>query len=445
MWLYHPNPLPDELLSSWLCRIVSTLQLPLNRVVTVALDGKPIWCSDMDRHPRAADVFRMARTIGVDVEALWAATLWQPTDAGYPRGWIAPIGIYHRRRRRHGLVYCPRCLAEDPRPHYRRQWRLAFCVLCPKHEIYLEDACPHCDEPLHGHLAAGRGLPLDHCGRCENSLTSERPPTQKPTGNIRAAQAQMEALLGQKAWRGEPVENTWQLTAQLRQALCCAPTRHALADWFGKPPLPAVRCSLTQRIRHRISIMDRLATVLDDWPATLKRLVADGAVSPSRLGMPPVSLAGRQQGPGRRSKRSILSRGQIESFFRRCEDETRSLKHALAQVYALNRSYDQASRALRQHRSNSKSLAPGLPSTLRGWLGASPLQAWTPRQLERRIRSALSRCRRGHWTIGQLRRAGRRHIQHRARRVWRYALSKPRLAPHALDQRAGRIVNALTR
>jgi hypothetical protein len=68
-----------------------------------------------------------------------------------PTPWIMPVGVYHRTRCRFGLQYCPRCLSEDKEPYYRRRWRLAFMVLCERHQALLLDRCPQCGVPVNFH------------------------------------------------------------------------------------------------------------------------------------------------------------------------------------------------------------------------------------------------------------------------------------------------------
>jgi hypothetical protein len=95
---------------------------------------------------------------GTSVEQVRATTLTAYENILYerhnrfgPTPWIMPIGVYHRKRRQFGLQYCPRCLAEDEDPYYRRKWRLAFIVICEKHCIILYDRCPNCNEPVNFH------------------------------------------------------------------------------------------------------------------------------------------------------------------------------------------------------------------------------------------------------------------------------------------------------
>lgn len=87
---------------------------------------------------------------------------WQGTHH-----WVNAIGIYHRSRRRHGLCFCPVCL--DERPFFRRQWRLAFWTVCPRHQVLLRDACPSCGGTVEPHR---QQYDLRLCSRCNRPLVS---------------------------------------------------------------------------------------------------------------------------------------------------------------------------------------------------------------------------------------------------------------------------------
>lgn len=62
---------------------------------------------------------------------------------GYSPG-ILPLGIYHRKRTRYSLMYCPECLRDDDYPHYRKNWRLSVATVCMQHRVQLLDHCPQC-------------------------------------------------------------------------------------------------------------------------------------------------------------------------------------------------------------------------------------------------------------------------------------------------------------
>lgn len=46
------------------------------------------------------------------------------------------------------LQFCPRCLASDRNPFFRRRWRIALSTACTTHGCLLLDRCPHCHRPV---------------------------------------------------------------------------------------------------------------------------------------------------------------------------------------------------------------------------------------------------------------------------------------------------------
>lgn len=79
--------------------------------------------------------------------------------------WINTLGIYHRSRKRHGMQYCPGCLAEAG--FYKKAWRLSFVTVCQKHACVLLDRCQHCGAPIAFHRNEMLHL---HCHECGRSL-----------------------------------------------------------------------------------------------------------------------------------------------------------------------------------------------------------------------------------------------------------------------------------
>lgn len=154
----RPRPQPDELLSSWLVRLAHALGI---KVETLCADlfgrGHSVWCRDIDSHPPETVVRTLARAAGIPepvVRGLCLTDLKEDLGASNLNSafapWITPLGVYHRSRRRHGLMYCPHCLREEP-AYFRRSWRLALISLCTKHRCELLDACPECGEAISPH------------------------------------------------------------------------------------------------------------------------------------------------------------------------------------------------------------------------------------------------------------------------------------------------------
>lgn len=152
----HPQPKDDEIFSSWLCRIAHANGLKLH-TLEVQLWGrkKQIWTRDIDRsideHTLASvaslsgtELARARETCLVSLEGKLFERLVTKTNSD----WILPVGIFHRKRRRHGMQFCPLCLASDQSPYYRRSWRLALSTFCIEHDVLLHECCPSCSAPV---------------------------------------------------------------------------------------------------------------------------------------------------------------------------------------------------------------------------------------------------------------------------------------------------------
>lgn len=64
------------------------------------------------------------------------------------------------------LQFCPRCLAEDVEPYFRRYWRVVAMTCCLRHGCVLIDACPICHQPI------GR-TPSTECRNCPSGADPE--------------------------------------------------------------------------------------------------------------------------------------------------------------------------------------------------------------------------------------------------------------------------------
>lgn len=169
----HFPPLrAGELFSTFLVRAAHRNGLEPWRFCNLLWPHVPVWTRDIDRSAQIVWLKTVATQIGIPLAAVRAATLLDTQAAlGSNRPGNAPLvlaaGIYHQSRRRHGLQYCPDCLANRPLT-YERSWRLAITVMCPVHGHALLCSCPHCDQPLAPHR--NKRLNRDICGCCGGEL-----------------------------------------------------------------------------------------------------------------------------------------------------------------------------------------------------------------------------------------------------------------------------------
>ncbi|WP_367275050.1 TniQ family protein [uncultured Bosea sp.] len=131
-WTFKLRPKPDELLSSWLCRVAHAHGMTPHAFLALHWPGMEIWTRDIDRSADDGWLREVASRSGLPFDAVTALTLkpLMPILAGgrrrdFSRG-DAPLvlsaGVFHRSRVRHALQFCPFCVAEeDPHVDFRRE------------------------------------------------------------------------------------------------------------------------------------------------------------------------------------------------------------------------------------------------------------------------------------------------------------------------------------
>lgn len=280
-WPYRPRPLPDELLTSYTVRLALGLDLkPITFLNTVWGSARNLLAQDLDNFVPERVATRIAQGACIDVEAVGGMAL-----SGYvgtllathnPRGrnpWLLPTTIDNNRRRRHGLQFCPTCLAADPAPYFRRRWRLAFVTSCTEHGVLLRDRCATCGEPVHQHGAASPR----HCSACGAGLCV---PTKALALHEHLGwQARLEAgldqgwiMLGSEPTRAHVVFSiVRQIAALLVNGARADRLRVQAARAWGGDPTPYAKPTSRQPIeyldvaeRHRL--FDMVARLMQGWP-----------------------------------------------------------------------------------------------------------------------------------------------------------------------------------
>lgn len=152
LWLYHPKPLPDELLSNWLVRIAHGHDMKLQTFCRVALGkGQDIWLRDIDRQAPDWLIRALSKHTGVGLRTIRRTSLLDYKGVLYHRYkwsghqyWILPLMMVDTSYHHNGMQYCPVCLTEDAVPYFRKRWRVALYTMCTKHQCMLHDRCPSC-------------------------------------------------------------------------------------------------------------------------------------------------------------------------------------------------------------------------------------------------------------------------------------------------------------
>lgn len=160
-WPVSVDPLPDELLSSWLHRLALANGTAPRSFADVLGLSERMWSPRLDlRLPRHVATLLCHQT-GRATEEISAMTMSGFAMAAL----LLPLRDNAHRKRSTWMQYCPQCLAADEAPYFRRQWRLASRVSCFAHGCGLRDRCPAC----HAGIATfdqGEFLPQHLCARC---------------------------------------------------------------------------------------------------------------------------------------------------------------------------------------------------------------------------------------------------------------------------------------
>ncbi len=159
LWPIHFKPLPDELLSSWLVRLAHSHGLKVQTFCNLIFGNRlQVWNRDIDRLAPDWLITELSDRTGATNEQVMNTTLQSYQGILYHRhrasgtlAWIQSLKLHHRKFEGFGLQFCPKCLATDKEPYFRKSWRIAFNTICTIHNCMLHDRCPHCSHGVAFH------------------------------------------------------------------------------------------------------------------------------------------------------------------------------------------------------------------------------------------------------------------------------------------------------
>jgi TniQ len=301
VWPAHVKPRRDELLSSWLVRLAASHGQKLHTFCALVWSrGKPIWNRDIDKCADASILDVLAEKTATPPERAARTTLAAYEGHLYerhnPHGntlWIMPVGVYHRTRRLHGLQFCPRCLAEDSDPYYRRAWRLAFVTFCERHRCPVFDRCPRCSAPVNFHrveLGDRRKWVAESvtlCHSCRFDLRESPAAAVERPADLRVLEFQKSLTVAmRRGWiemSGHGPVYSHLYFAVLHQLMKVCATGKRAADLreavsrelkIEEPPGLMKSCRDIERldVGGRRELLDMARHLLDEWPARFVRL-----------------------------------------------------------------------------------------------------------------------------------------------------------------------------
>lgn len=273
-WSIQLQPIPDELLSSYLVRSAHAHGLHPMRFVAQYFPGIQVWTRDIDRQAPKGLHDEIVHASGLPIDAVKAMTLtsYLPKASQHTNpnkvalSWCTSVGMHGRSRTRNGLQYCPGCL--DARGAFLRTWRLAYAFACPVHALMLEDCCGVCGAPIVLHRTRHA---ISNCHCCGASLGTNASSDTALAREALHVQARFLALCGQDRIdiNGSIVENAeffWGLAILIK---ILREKMHSHSTEFHVHDRLVLNCSealhsapAAIRLRLCASVLD----VLERWP-----------------------------------------------------------------------------------------------------------------------------------------------------------------------------------
>lgn len=183
-WPVSVDPLPDELLSSWLHRLSLANGIAPRSFAGVLGLGNGMWSPRLDLHLPRHVAALLADQTSVPREAIIKMTM---TGCALIALLLPPRESAHRNRST-WMQYCPLCLADDEAPYFRRQWRLSSRISCFVHRCSLRDRCPSCRAGI-ASFDQTELRPQHVCARCSFDLRGA------PKTSVNAAPRRLERAI----------------------------------------------------------------------------------------------------------------------------------------------------------------------------------------------------------------------------------------------------------
>jgi hypothetical protein len=167
------EPLPNEILSSWLIRnSIANGSDPGSWVSGVWFNFR-VWTRDIDRHLAADKINKLSKITSLSKEQVRNMTLEpivEKITSDYSlnsqKAWpyIIPTGT-RGTSTTNGIHFCKECLKEST-PYLKKEWRLAWNVACSKHKELLLHKCQKCDKTFAPYKVDYLNTQICKCTHC---------------------------------------------------------------------------------------------------------------------------------------------------------------------------------------------------------------------------------------------------------------------------------------
>lgn len=157
IWPLFVWPEENELFSSWICRFSNNNEIRSESISKIYFDNSiNLWNRDIDVFAPKALLDYLENHTPLEKSQIENLFLTSYESIVFekinPNGFtenILNLGIFHRKRKNYGIVFCPNCLKNNA--YFKKEWRLFFSIYCETCKCKLLDRCPSCKKPISYH------------------------------------------------------------------------------------------------------------------------------------------------------------------------------------------------------------------------------------------------------------------------------------------------------
>lgn len=276
-WQFTVKPYDDETLSSWLIRIAQLNCTHLYALFSHSDYKRAIYKNDLDLIPYFSSFYGwLSEMTGVSAKRIRDMSL--RTHEGYvqekitqhpKQQWIITMG----QLKAHGYRFCPKCLEEHA--YFRKEWRLLFVNVCPRHNVYLSNRCSVCNAPIVPQLIDEHNTLLG-CYQCGHDLRKNRSQKLDKNNDYLIVQRQLIEIADRGYY---VVQNKWHYSIGLFEIL------HRLVHFFGRKR----HAEFAYQLKHGdlcmvepmviAELIKSSMNLLDRWPSEFRRFCRSNCIS----------------------------------------------------------------------------------------------------------------------------------------------------------------------
>ncbi len=174
------RPFYDETFSSWFFRTAIANGTDPKSLAIAIWKQNSLWYRDLDKYIPHDLIIQLSSQTMLSYQQIEDLTLspiikmLAPDSLAnkYKWGLLLPLG-QKGSIRTNGLSFCPKCLSKET-PYIKKEWKMAWCVSCPTHDVQLITNCEKCGHIFSPHTLSFEQTEIYRCANCDYDLRNSK-------------------------------------------------------------------------------------------------------------------------------------------------------------------------------------------------------------------------------------------------------------------------------